>query len=97
MKGLVTATISTQAPEAQPTIGNLVKHVERYGLSARDGKGRPMMYSTYAKFRNDAAVEVGRAYLGEDAFVQYVSLIGYPEWQDNARDDWAKVREDSDA
>ena len=94
MKGLVSATISTQAPEAKPTIENLVKHVRTFGLSSRNGNGKETRYTAYSKFRNDAAVEVARAYLGEDAFVQFVGLIGYSEFQDNARADWAKVREE---
>ena len=99
MKGLVSATISTQAEEAKPTLENLLRHVNKYGLDAQhkgNNVGKPVRYSTYKQLRNDAAVEVARAYLGEDAYAMFVETVGAKAWTDEARKDWAAVREETD-
>lgn len=61
-----------------PTLPNLVRHVERYGLSNKNAgyKGREKTYATYKAFAKDPAAEVALAFLGEKAYVQFVERFG---------------------
>ena len=95
MKGYTSERIMTEAPEALPTVQNLYAHYKAYGLDARNKKGVSVRYTAYGPFSKDALVEVGRARLSEDAFVQLIGLLGYDEFIDKARADWAKVREET--
>lgn len=83
-------------PEGKPTYENLVTHIDKFGLD-REHKGyhtgKEKDYGTYKKFRVDSAIEVGRSYLTEAAYVLLVSKYGSHKWEDEARADWQEENE----
>ncbi len=68
------------AEKLRPTLPNLVRHVQRYGLSNKHQgyRGREKTYKNYKAFAKDPAAEVALAYLSEEAYAQFVDLFGPP-------------------
>ena len=100
MKGLTSERLLTEAPEARPSYENLCKHADKYGLDNEHKKGRnqgkPIIYTTYKTFRNDALIEVGRARLSQEAYAMLVERYGEHAWRDEALADWDAVRDAAD-
>ena len=82
-------------PEGKPSLENLIAHYRKFGLD-REAKGyhtgKEKSYTTYKALRTDSLVEVGRAYLGEDAYLTLVELVGSPSWRKDALADWEDER-----
>ena len=78
--------------EAPPvTMASLLQHFNAYGLenaNQRGYRGKPVRYGNYKALRKDALVHVARTFLMEDAYVQLLDRVGYPEYEDQARADW---------
>jgi hypothetical protein len=66
------------AEKLRPTLPNLVRHVERYGLSNKHAgyRGREKTYTNYKTFAKDPAAEVALAFLSEEAYGQFVERFG---------------------
>lgn len=94
MRGVVSARNQAGAKGA-PTLRNLLLHVETHGLDrspTHKGVSVQNTYKTYKQFAKDSAAEVAFAHLSEDAYCQFVSVAGNPEWVDEARKDYRKER-----
>lgn len=80
-----------------PTLPNLVRHIDHYGLSNKFAghRGRTKVYKGYKAFAKDPAIEVGLAYLSEEAYAQLVERYGERGWVSDARADWNGQREGS--
>lgn len=93
MRGVTHARIEAGIRDAAlPTYENLVKHVEKYGLSNAASKKRTDRYTTYKKFAKDSAAEVAFSHLTEDGYVRFVNRFGDPAWEDQARADYQAER-----
>lgn len=77
-------------PGPEPTLENLLKHYDKYGWSrSRKRVGRSYgwidnTYRTYKQMRNDVLVEVARAYLDRDDYLELVATLGKPEFIEQA-------------
>lgn len=76
------------------TWANLTKHIETHGFDNTHTKKFGSAYTTYKKLAADSAIEVGRAYFGEETYVQLVLKYGEASWEEAARADWAAIREE---
>lgn len=96
MRGYV-GDMSHLPTEQQPTVENLLRHHKAFGLDNRTNTYRGVVqpYKTYKALSTDGLVEVGRAYLSEEAFVFLLGGLGYPGFEEAARTDWAKAREET--
>ena len=83
------------AEKLRPTLPNLVRHVQRYGLSNKFQGYRKTekTYRNYKAFAKDPAAEVALAYLSEDAYAQFVDLFGPPGTVEAGRADHRAQRE----
>jgi hypothetical protein len=92
-----TTTAIADLPEhLRPTLENLLKHVQKFGLenSHETGyRGRPVTYKSYRQFSADAVVLTARAYLGQEAYAFFVESVGYPQFKEQAREHWQEVRD----
>lgn len=75
------------------TVANLLAHYQRYGLdNSQSGyRGKPGVYNSYKDARADALLQVARSRLTEDAYIQVLEAVGYPQFEDAARDDWRSL------
>lgn len=99
MRGTTTARVAESIADiATPTLENLLTHVRKYGLDRKtNGKGEAIenVYSTYKQFAKDSAAEVALASLSEDAYARFVTTVGEPSWEKEARKDYRKERDDA--
>ena len=83
------------AEKLRPTLPNLVRHVERYGLSNKFAgyRNREKPYTNYKTFAKDPAAEVALAFLSEDAYAQFVERFGPAGTVEAAIEDYRAQRE----
>lgn len=85
-------------PGAEVTLEGLLKHYERYGWDRKkQGSGRhrrwvDQTYRTYHQMRSDSLVEVARAYLDPEDYLELVAKLGRPEFVEEAieREGWSE-------
>lgn len=79
-------------PTPPVTLENLIKHYERYGWDRmKRGSGRKRRwidktYRTYNQLREDSLIQIGRAYLDQDDYLELVAALGKPEFVEDAID-----------
>jgi len=81
-----------------PTAENLIRHYKAHGLDRakrETHRGTLQPYKTYKALSTDSLIEVARVYLSEDAFAFVVGSVGYSHFEESARSDWNRVREDA--
>lgn len=80
-------------PTKPVTLENLLNHYEKYGWDRKkQGSGRKRRwidktYRTYHQMRSDSLVEIARAYLGRDDYLELVATLGRPEFVEQAIDE----------
>lgn len=77
------------------TVQNLLDHYNKYGLDNHGTgyKGRDEQYRSYNQLRADALVHVARSRLTEDGYLQVLRLVGYDQYEEQARSDWRELHE----
>lgn len=76
------------------TSESLIKHFKRYGLdNAHAGyRNAPAIYKSYKTLREDSLVLVARTYMPEDTYAIIIGVVGYPHFEQKARQDWKDIR-----
>lgn len=81
------------------TMEAMLKHLKHHGLDNDNEtgyRGKKIRYKNYKQLRKDSWMHVARTYFSEEGYIQLLEAAGYEEFEEEAREDWRAIRDDSE-